>query len=392
MKTLLNRIGTLMLAGLLATGYVNAQGFNKERMDRDVEVAENVLSTLIRQQFNRNSYHFFEVKASYTAGFGVTMRMPNDNSNFLYNSDNFKGAAILAPTPTAPPGVQSSGGQTKSYSYSTDGGSVIIVDGDKVRNLKALNRDSLRTVYYNKVIDASKEFLADYGDLFSQLPASEKILITNRGEGSSYYWDRKYKRMLVTVEATKGDIQQAKEGKITRKQLMDKIKVVNTESTDEIATDLELLSSIISRLYRSDLSKSYYVDGNVYYERLKSFGVIYYLEVVSSTEFEKGHFRMPTVGSKELTQEERNKKVVELYPAFEKDLKDNIVEYGKTIKSLADDEMVMFNVKLTRCDACGIPASLELTIKNSVLKDLAAGKISRDAAIGAIAVKTGPKQ
>jgi hypothetical protein len=387
MKNLLNRIGILAIAGLLASGNVNAQGFNQERMDRDIEVAENVLSTLIRQQFNRNSYHHIEVKASYTAGFGVTMRMPNDNSSFVYSVDNLKGAAVLAPTPPA------RGRNGSSYSYSTDGTSVVIVDGDKVKTFKALNKDSLRAVYYDKVIAASKDFLADYGDLFSQLPANEKILITNRGEGVYHYWDRKsQKRMMVTVEATKGDIQQGKEGKITRKQLLEKIKVVNTESTDEVATDLELLSSIFSRLYRSDLSKSYYIDGNVYYERLKSFGVIYYLEVVSSSEVEKGRFRMPTVDAKDRTQEERNNQVVLLYPVFEKDVKENIVEYGKTIKSLADDEMVMFNVKLTRCEACGIPASLEMSIKNSVLKDYAAGKVSKEAAIGSIAVKMGPKQ
>lgn len=369
----------MMIVCLLAFSYAGAQSFSQERMDRDVEVAENVLSTLIRQQFNKSSYYHIEVKASYTPGFGVTMRMPNDNSSFIYSVDAARAPVVVSPR----------GEGVRGY---TAEGNVIIVDGDKVKTVKS-NRDSLRTVYYEKVIAASKDFLADYGDLFSQLPANEKILITNRGEGMYHYWDRKsQKRMMVTVEALRGDITAAKEGKITRKQLMDKIRVVNTESTDEVATDLELLSSIISRLYRSDLSKSYYLDGNIYYERLKSFGVIYYMEVVSSTEFERDRFRMPTVGEKELTKPERDKKVIELYPTFEKDLKDNILEYGKTLKSLGDDEMLMFNVKLTRCDACGIPASLELTIKNTTLRDFAAGKISREAALGAISVKLGAKQ
>jgi hypothetical protein len=371
-----------------------AQGkVDSERMDRDIEIAENALATMIRQQFARNKYVGIEIKGSYTPGYGVTLRLPGD---FNYASrmgwEGRGGAVIAVPAAPAPPGAPG------DYAIIRPGVDVVVVDGDKVKKATVINRDSARTVYYQKIIQASKDFLADYGDLLSQLAPEEKILITNRGEGYRYHWDRGSEtRTLVTLETTKGDIASFKQGKLNRDQMMTKIKVVNTESTNEIETDLELLSSIIGRLYRTDLSKSYYVDESIYYERLREFGVIYYMNVVSSVEQdvqsgEGKKFRMPTQKLQDLDQAARDKKVIELYPGFEKELKENIIEYGRTINSLAPDEMIVFNVRLTKCQGCGIPSTTELSVKNSVLKEFSEGKITKEAAAGRVSVKKGPAQ
>ena len=65
---------------------------------------------------------------------------------------------------------------------------------------------------------------------------------------------------------------------------------------------------------------------------------------------------MPTVGLEDVDQATRDKTVKELYPKFEQELKDNILEYGRTLKSLKDDEVLVFQVKLTRCVGCEIPS------------------------------------
>ncbi len=381
----------ILIACLVSTSWAFAQGkIDTERMDRDLEIAENALSTLIKQQFDRKSF-WVDIKATYTPGFGVTMRVPNDNSSWIFESSRGGNRAVIAPA-----AVGSYGGGSS--------GSVVIVDSDDSDRAKSridASRDSARTVYYKKLIQASKDFLADYGDLLSQLQPNEKILITNRGEGNRFmYYDKSSKRQLVTIEALKGDISQVRLGKMTREQMLSKITVVNTESTNEIETDLELLSSIIGRLYRSDLSKTFYTDENIYYERLKNFGVIYYMSAYSGVEMDRGPgdatrgriWRMPTQRLEGLSQEQRDKKVVELFPQFERDLKENIIEYGQTVKSLKEDEMLVFNVTITKCVGCGIPAYLELSIKNSAIRKLAAGQMSKADAIAALSVKKGPDQ
>ncbi len=120
--------------------------------------------------------------------------------------------------------------------------------------------------------------------------------------------------------------------------------------------------------------------------------MIYYMNMFSASRNFNGLYNMPTLGLTDLNQDERDKKAAELYPAFEKELKENIIEYGRTIKSLKDDENLIFNVKVTRCYNCKIPESLEVSIKGSVLKDYNSGKLDKNAALGKVSVKKGTEQ
>ena len=101
---------------------------------------------------------------------------------------------------------------------------------------------------------------------------------------------------------------------------------------------------------------------------------------------------MPTLRLENVDPETRDKKVKELYPIFEKEIKENILDYGRTLKSLKDDEVLIFNIKLTRCNECAIPSTLELSVKSSVLKDVNSGKLAKEAALTKIIVKKGPNQ
>jgi hypothetical protein len=393
-------VGFFVMLIIAAAPAVAQNKVDNDRMDRDIEIAENALMTMIRLQFQKNRYYGMDIKGNYTPGYGVTMRIPGENNYVSAIGLNDRGgiAYIAAPAPPSSDG----GGVRVVRPGDAD---VVVVDGrrskDKAeaKDARQGRQDSAKAVYYERVIKASKDFLADYGDVLSQLAPEEKIMITNRGEGYRHmYWDRNSgSRTMVTVEATKGDITSFKQGKLTRDQMMAKIRVVNTESTNEVDTDLELLSSIMNRLYRSDLAKTYYVDEGIYYERMKEFGVIYYMAVVSSVDQDVApgqgrRHRMPTQKLQDLDQAQRDKKVTELYPAFEKDVKENIIEYARTIKSLSPQEMVVFNIRLTKCEQCGIPSSIEISVKNGVLKDYSEGKITKEAAIGQMNLKKGPAQ
>jgi predicted Zn-ribbon and HTH transcriptional regulator len=113
------------------------------------------------------------------------------------------------------------------------------------------------------------------------------------------------------------------------------------------------------------------------------------MQVYSSNQVADGLFDMPTVNLREVDQAERDKKVKELYPIFENDLKENILDYARTVKSLGDNEQLVFNVKLTKCKGCGIPRDIEVSVKNSVLKDYSSGKLDKNSALGKITVKKG---
>jgi len=388
----------LMSVGLAILSLVCLGQEKDERMKRDVEVAENVLSTLIRQQLDKKSSFWpMEVKGTYTEGYGVTLRIPNDNFSmaFTFSTEDFSGPAIWAPGDGDM--VELRGSSTIERKRMREEEAPAKADKDKLKMKKSTQGDSARSAYGEKLLAASKTFLADYGDLISLEP-NERIMITTKSEHNRNYsfaiaGDFKSpKRNIISVEATKSDLTQYKQNKITREQLYSRFKIVNSELTNETEPDLELLSTIFSRLYRSDLSKSYFAEGAPYYERMKDFGVTYFMHVYSSNEAGNYRWNMPTVDLEDIDQATRDKKVKELYPIFEKDLKDNMLDYGRTLNSLKDGEQLIFDVTLTKCKGCGIPSSIELSVKASVLREYSSGKITKDAAASKINVKKGPGQ
>lgn len=388
MKRVTILVSMMMLAAVFA---VQAQKVDEERMQRDVEVAENILSTLIKQQFEGQRVFFpVNITGSYQPGFGVTFRLPMD-----FSSPMVIGQAGF--TFEREPYVYTIPSRDGADVQITTRGEAPRKDDMRLKTRTEINTDSMSQAQNAKVIEAVKVFIADYGDLLSQLPANEKVLVTNQGDygrkwGVLVRAGQNIKRSHISVEALKSDMTQYKQGKLSRDQMMTKIKVINTEAVDEVAPDLELLSSIFSRLYRSDLSKTYFAEDYISFEQLKDFGVIYYMNVYSSNRVGPETHAMPTLGLNNLSQEERNKKVIELYPAFEKDIKGNIVDYGRTVKSLKDEEMLVVNVRLTACEKCGIPSTVEFSIKAADLKAFDSGKIDKATAMSKINVKQGPKQ
>jgi hypothetical protein len=374
-------------------------------MDRDIAVAENVLGTLIKQQFNSQRTFFpLEIKGSYQGGYGVVFNLPADYTTPIAFTIPNGGNDVVIFNESNSPGV-------KAYNYNYNYDSRMngadrapeladeksLTLKDKTREKRRLDMDSVRDAYNLKVIDAAKTFIVDYADMITQLTPQERIVVSNQGN-QPRMWVGQYfnapKRTHLSVEALKSDLILLKQGKITRDQALAKIKVVNTETVEEVEPDLELLSSIFRRLYSQDLSKTYFTGDNVYFERLKDFGVIYYMQVYSGIE--RGDYSkryvMPTLGLEDVDQETKDKKVKELYPKFEQELKDNILEYGRTVKSLKDDEVLVVQVTLTKCAGCGIPSTLELSIKGSALKDFSAGKTDRNAVLGKFSIKKGENQ
>lgn len=467
MKRIINfLIGGMILLGAHAAvaqspAQVNQSGrpYNKQRPDdrmgRDIAVAENVLSTLIKQEFDQRNLFFMEVQANYISGYGVTFTVPTSmlNSNIwatggteMTISDGYvnlgginttdavyeHAAAAERETEEAKKAMKSAGKEEQKaqkdrnkaeqnrqaqkeaeyaerdlrernvYGLGTTLGGGVQTLTTRGRG-KYYNADSMNAVNNAKVINAAKNFIVDYGDMLSQLTPEERIIVTNRGNGENqiFYNGQRAKRSLITVEATKGDLTQFRQGKLTREQLIGKIKVINTVSSSKTEPDMELLTSIFNRLYRSDLSRTYYIESETYYERLTDFGAILHMRVVSSisnndyynnNQNSDVRLTMPTQGLNNLTQEERDKKVKELYPVFESELKENVLEYGRTLKSLKDTEQLMVNVTMTKCQGCGIPATLELAVKASVLNDFNAGKLDKSVALSKIEVKKGTAQ
>lgn len=394
----MKKIIMITIGVLISLMAVSQPKIDEQRMKRDIEVAENVLSTLLKQQFDRNNFFPLRLNGTYAEGYGITFRLPGGFNNPM------RFFMVAPDPPDAPSEIEwTDGSNSYSYSFHQDDDDCDDCEKIEIRERSRAPRpskipkgqnDGEQNSFNEKFIEAAKNFLADYGDLLSQLKPDEKIMITNRDEGHDSWLQalNSTPQTSISIEALKGDLSQEKQGKITREQLLAKIKVSKNEISDKLDPDLELLSSIFERLYQPDLAKTFFSEGSIRYERLKDIGVTYYMKAYSSRQDDSELYSIPALGLKDLDQEARDKKVKELYPAFEKELKENMLDYGRTLKSLKDDESFTFNVKVTRCRGCDIPSTVELNVKNSTLKDLNSGKISKEAAIAKISVKKGPGQ
>lgn len=389
MKMIMKTITTYWITGMVAlclhvpASQAQGQHFDEARMTRDIEVAENVLATLIKHELGSERTFFgLDVDGAYQEGYGVTFRLPPDHvMPFVVRiaGNELRRATVI------------SNGNGYAYSYDNGTAPQDVQNVVRLRDRAQVTADSARDVYNAHLLKAAQDFILDYGDILSQLKPNERIVVTNQYDRPNFYFNGAG-QSRITVEGLKSDVAALRQGKISRKQAIDKLHVVNTESVDVREPDMEMLSSIFSRLYKPDLSKTYFLEGNVYYERFRDFGAVFYMQMLSSIERDMHLFSLPTVGLKDVDQKSRDQKVAELYPAFENGLKENILEYGRTVKSLGDDESLIFKIGLTQCKGCAIPATLELSIRSSVLKAFDAGKIDKNAAMEQFTIKKGPNQ
>lgn len=358
------------------------------RMTRDIEVAENILATLINQGSNNRLGN--SVEGTYIDGHGVMFTIGGSGGVFNFNFGN---AAVLS-------------GEGKAYSLK---GEVL----DKIGY-----PDSLNQVAFANMKNVMKTFITDYAQLLSQLKPNEKILLRyspNRlssryvisGSAQLFFSDSDEEKSTtpkeLTAEVVKSAIDDYKSGKISQKQLEERIKFSEKTSTAKKDSELELLGSIFNRLYQGDLSKTFHMLGQPNYEKIEGLGAIFDMRFGA---FAKGlgNNRLYYFDSNDRIRELRKKReevepdeeeevnMEERYDAFMDSFKENVIEYGRTVKNLPANELLVFKVELSSCPDCEIPRKVEVSVKKSVLEDYDKNKISLEQAIEQITVKTTEKQ
>lgn len=413
---------SLIIALCLLVGTTLAQGIDNQKMDKDLKVAQTVLNSLVNE--NR-SIHWSsdsrDKQTQYIEGYGVILSLPKNHA-FAFG--------FPAEMPPMPPMPDISNAIAKSYEIIED--IQIDIDEEELEaeeraelereraerkeelskrqaelekrvavameraQVKIHQMDSMREEKITENTDNVIDFLLDYGHLISQLKDSDKILVMEKGQDVRFYQDagrvERIKTNRLSVEARVKDLKAFQDGKIDREEAKSRI-IVNTEKEEKpLAKDLTLFQTIIKRLYARDLSDTYYINGGMPAEQIEGLGVIFYMDMVSSIKSGSDGWNVPTQEQKNLSQEERDELIKSLYPKFEEDLRNNIVEYAQNVNSLPEGEQLIFKVSVTQCKGCGIPKTLELQLKSKTLKDLKSGKINENQAKKEIKLTKGDMQ
>ena len=354
------------------TGFT--QSIDEVRMQRDIEVAENVLESIwTQQQKDQNMLLVSGAKSQqfdglYIEDYGVIFRRVRGLiSSYVYTVPN------------------------NNYRFrQTATGAVIekIEESDEEES-----KLSLRELEQSAI----EIFFSDYASLISQLKPSDRITIRIDNNDAARFFTRtrimtrsgssdeeaQNENESFSASILKKDIDAYKSQQITHEAFLKKIDYVNEAEIQKKEPELELLASLLHRLYKGDLSDSFTMRSAPRYERLKALGVIYHLS------FQNKLVAFLTTSGDTVTWNypEKNKKAqkelsfsqrVEL---LQKEIPQHLIEYGRLLKNLAPKESLIFKVVLPKCKNCDSPREMEFSVSQSVLSNYDRNQISLDQAL-----------
>lgn len=378
------KIIIISVIALLCFEHAPGQSKTDEQMDRDIEVMKEIISQLFTSQVNKSSR--LRISANYLNGYGLIFKIPRFNGYFFPE-------------------------RTQSEVYTTGVGANEFIYGQNIFSLKQKDSvDAANNQYFNMTIQS---FIIDYGDLIEGLKESDKILVVYKSGSenhtvSNLYVAQKFHELNVlpgdtdtklTAQVAYKDIMSFNEGKISENQLKQKITFSKKQNNDQARQEFEIFGTILGKIYSYNNDNGYYSINSVTYERFEGLGVIY--EILMKNNLRNAlSLRLPkpaTTKSDQVVIQHQNDYKSKLeqikvenvvaYESLRTDLTQNLIKYGKTLKSLASDEVLMLSVRLPGCYSCEMPEKINLVVKAGVLKDYVQRKITLDDAVKKIDVK-----
>lgn len=358
------------------------------KMNRDIEVAEKILETLIEEKIEEQAFTFFgnqRVSGSYIADFGVL---------FTIAGNSLTNPIILT--------------KGKKARLKSDKGVFYFdrTDGDNLPEEDPKDKEKSKADFKNIV----ETFFFDYAYLLRALAPNDKIMIQYGGNGLKFggnfpiltHKQRNYQKYSATI--SKSAINQYKENK---QKLIEQIAYRFDESsaTEDKDVELSLLSTVLKKLYQGSKEGELYIGGSPNYERIEGLGAIYHLSIRLGSHhrlFGLAHHNSRTIwedgnlviirADEEKEQKEKSEKAKinldQYYDQFIADLKNSIVDYGSIVKSLKNGEQLIFKLNFPNCDDCTkMPKRLEITAKKATLTAYRKDSISLEKAVSELVVK-----
>jgi hypothetical protein len=234
----------------------------------------------------------------------------------------------------------------------------------------------------------------------------------------------------IVMEVSRGDINQYKTGKLSKEQFINKIKVQEEIKDSESELEFDILAGIFEKIAKRE-SNDFYFNQKVRYQRLANFGVMYDLELHSEytwminknswsnerlielksgvyildgqvyrdkgkeKEKEKDKYKLDKETKRLQAEVEREKAEIEKenqekqveMEKFEKEIKENLIQYGRTLRSLKADEFLALNIKFKSWGEDNTPKNIMFTVKKTVLEAYDKREISLEDAMSKIEVK-----
>ena len=369
------KILTISLLAFAFAGVTMAQSVDEKQMNQDIEVMESILAQMFFGN-NANRSRTKRISGNYLPGFGLILKIPRKQNYYVASRTSPEVTSALADVNWQMTGVN-------------------VFTKEKT--------DSLYKVGNSRFKATVKSFFMDYGDLISQLKAADNIMVIfgsdsyNQptrvigsfvGKGSNSECIQEISTAYkITAQINYNEILDYRRGSMSEAQFAKKIRFSERSANEPVGQEFIILSGIFDKLY--DDHAGLFSDKPVSFERVDGLGVLYEMSlkdrmltrrVTSATQSSRAAKRdrdeKEAQGTLYVTPENYKEKMNELkeqqrkaYEELKEKLKHDLIRYGKTLKSLQTDEILMLSVKMSNCLGCEKPEKLNLVVKAPILKD-----------------------
>lgn len=368
-----------------------SQDIDPERMNRDINITENILQEMFKTTSNAPGLHVSsgafafgahnDISGTYLHEYGVIFTIPARRSVFVFATDDEDEAAAF------------------SFQYGSG--------------------DTGKEVSRETIVTRISEFLREYGSTIGQLRNDDRITViygsnTSQrhaivrafaGTGKQVQEQSAELPSSIYVTARKSDLEAYKRGSISLDAFDDRLDItINEEDTER--QDLKIMANILKTSFEESNSEAFRIRGDVNSIYIDDLGALFYLD----SSYGSGFFELNAAVVKireEIKKIERddsssvwvsrtpapdrksmasNGDRAAAYQTFLQQLKETLVDYGRTLKSVQPDEQVYVSVTLPGASD-EVPERVDLQIRKSVLEQLDRGQTSRAQAISQVVVR-----
>ncbi len=386
---------------------------DKDRMERDIDIMEKVLNEHFKNAAGNRSRGFYlsssrTAQGSYVPGYGVLFISPSYagsfgsktayNYNYVYSTGGTNRTVVVTEGDwkgtmnyTGP----SAEGKDKGEKQKDKPGKTAPQATDQARRQRN-TQDSVLQAHTNLVTTNLREFLANYADAIGQLAPNDRVMIiyNENARNSDHYVTvndcescetRSMPR--ISAEVKREDLTAFRSGKMSRKELDSRIRVNVDNPGKENYAEYKVFAGILESLYPVSREVPYQVR-NIGYHVLPSFGVIYLVDM--GLRNESPHVVTLRDGEVKKIRTERDSAQArvrtEAYGQFRNDIREAVLDYGRTLRNLSSDQVILLSVALPTCEGCNVPPRANVSVKKSVLEAYEQNKMNRQQALEAITV------
>lgn len=360
-------------------GYASLNSRNQDisklpKMDRDIYILQNIIDDLFSG--DRGSFRSRRSKGIYIPNNGVIFNVSGNGAFGFSGYQSWDDLVVL---------VDGQGG-TLSKDYTDE------------------ELDKLNTEKEEKLEELSKTFLSNYGSLLGELKDNEKIQVSVNYSLHVKSSSRKIQGQLAFVTSSRdenkrrlismvsvADVKAYEAGKLTQDQMFAKIESKSSSIDDEEMVDAKIMAGIFDDLFKTTYDGYLTRSGRTSWTYFEGFGVMYDMNLSSGgngfTLRSTADGEVVYGNNQSVKSEDFYKDIQSKYDEFEALVKSNIIKYGRTLRSLKDNEVVIVNLGINANNKSNLPKSIQFMIPKSAIDAFAKGQKSLDQVKEEITVK-----